>query len=105
MSAQQKSHGASCAVAEKVLTKKETERVNDRFSENALKMMKKRYLQKKENGVQETPAEMFHRIAHALARMEEKYNHDQKFIEKTEKDFFDILSTKQYTPAGRTITN
>ena len=79
--------------------------VNESFSENALKMMKKRYLQKREDGSQETPADLFHRIAHALAEVEREYGHDDQFIEKTEREFFEVMSEKRYTPAGRTVTN
>jgi ribonucleoside-diphosphate reductase alpha chain len=88
-----------------IASKSEVERINRSFSDNALKMMKKRYLQKDDAGQQESPADMFHRIAHALANIESKYGHDEKFIEKTEREFFEILSGKEYTPAGRTITN
>ncbi|HTY39551.1 MAG TPA: adenosylcobalamin-dependent ribonucleoside-diphosphate reductase, partial [Candidatus Paceibacterota bacterium] len=91
--------------AHQVATKADYERINRSFSENALKMMKKRYLQKKEDGEQETPAEMFHRIAHALAGIEKRYGHDQRFIERTEKDFFEMMARKEYTAAGRTVTN
>ena len=35
-----------------------------------MKMMKKRYLNKRENGTQETPAELYRRIAHGLAEVE-----------------------------------
>ncbi|MBI4085142.1 MAG: adenosylcobalamin-dependent ribonucleoside-diphosphate reductase [Candidatus Liptonbacteria bacterium] len=87
------------------MTKAEKEKVNSSFSENALRMMKKRYLVTDENGKQETPADMFHRVAHALSEAERKYGHDDKFISKVEKDFWEILSTKEYTPAGRTLTN
>ena len=87
------------------LTKSERERVNRAFSENSLRMMKKRYLAIDESGRQETPADMFHRAAHALADVERNYGRNGKFIEKTEKDFFEILSKKEYTPAGRTLTN
>ena len=83
----------------------ELERINNSFSENALKMMKKRYLQQKEDGSQETPAEMFHRIAHALAEVERKYGKDDKFIEQVEREFFEIMMRKEFTPAGRTVTN
>ena len=34
--------------------------INRSFSENAVKMMKKRYLYTRKDGSQETPAEMFH---------------------------------------------
>lgn len=100
------------AQAEKVFSKEKNtslsplfQKVNASFSENALKMMKKRYLQKKSDGTQETPAEMFSRVAKALASMEKKYGGSKSFIQKTEKDFFDIMANKEYTPAGRTLTN
>lgn len=79
--------------------------VNKLFSENALKMLRKRYLLKRADGPQEAPADMFHRVAKALAEVEKRYGHDKKFIEKTERSFFDILGKKEYTPAGRTMTN
>ncbi|MEK7187454.1 MAG: adenosylcobalamin-dependent ribonucleoside-diphosphate reductase [Patescibacteria group bacterium] len=85
--------------------KAEYKKINDSFSENSLRMMKKRYLLKRPDGSQETPAELFQRIAHALAGIEKNYGHDKRFIEKTERDFFEIMSKKQYTPAGRTVTN
>lgn len=79
--------------------------INQSFSENSLKMMKKRYLQMREDGTQEAPADLFHRIAHTLAEIERQYGHDNQFIEKTEREFFAIMSEKKYTPAGRTVTN
>ncbi|MGB9608784.1 MAG: ribonucleotide reductase N-terminal alpha domain-containing protein, partial [Minisyncoccia bacterium] len=45
------------------ISKAEAEQINNSFSENALKMMKKRYLQIKPDGTQETPVEMFERVA------------------------------------------
>lgn len=83
----------------------EFEKVNASYSENALKMMRKRYLQTDDKGNQESPGEMLHRIAHALAAVEKKYGHDDTFVEKTEWEFFEIMARKEYTPAGRTITN
>jgi len=85
--------------------KSDFDRVNGNFSENALRMMKKRYLQKKSDDEQESPAEMFQRIARALASIEKNYGKNEKFIEKTEKEFYDMMGSKEYTPAGRTITN
>lgn len=81
------------------------EKINKSFNENQIKLMKKRYLARKENGEQETPAEMFQRIAHALALAEKNHTHDQKFVDTVEREFFDIMSRQEYTPAGRTITN
>ncbi len=88
-----------------IATQSEIEKINSSFSENSLKMMKKRYLAKDDAGNQETPADMFYRVARALADIEGNYGKDKAFIEKTTKEFFDILSNKEYTPAGRTMTN
>lgn len=80
--------------------------VNASFSENALKMMKKRYLAKRADGTQETPAELFHRVAHGLAEVEKtKYGKSVAEAAKLETNFFDIMANKEHTPAGRTLTN
>lgn len=89
----------------KFLAEVEAEKVNNSFSENALRMMKKRYLTKREDGTQETPAEMLHRIAHSVAEVERRYGVSQAEVEKWERRFFDIMAQKEFTPAGRTITN
>ncbi|MEK7510390.1 MAG: adenosylcobalamin-dependent ribonucleoside-diphosphate reductase [Patescibacteria group bacterium] len=86
------------SVKEKTLT-------NGRFSENAFTMMKKRYLLTSDDGSQETPADMFARVAAALADGERNYGHDEKFVEQVARDFFEIMANKEYTPAGRTLTN
>ncbi len=81
-------------------------KVNESFSENALKMMKKRYLAKRADGTQETPAELYHRVAHGLAEIERtKYGKSPADAAKIEADFFSIMSNKEHTPAGRTLTN
>lgn len=79
--------------------------VNASFSENALKMMKKRFLLRGDDGKQETPAQMFHRVARALAEVEKDYGASDDFVRKTERDFFEIMARQEFTPAGRTLTN
>src|SRR3989344_2068423 len=79
--------------------------INKTFSENSLKMLKKRYLYTRQDGTQETPAEMFHRVSRSMAEVEKDYGRDEKFVKKVEEDFFSILSSKEFTPAGRTMTN
>ncbi|MEK9180722.1 MAG: adenosylcobalamin-dependent ribonucleoside-diphosphate reductase [Patescibacteria group bacterium] len=81
------------------------EQINRSFSQNALKMMKKRYLQPRLDGAQENPAQMLHRVAHALADMEYKYGADASERDRVEKEFFEIMASHEYTPAGRTLTN
>lgn len=90
------------------LTPPEAEIVNASFSENALRVMKKRYLVKRPDGSQETPAEMIHRIAHAVVAVEKHYPSvaaDDEKVLRWEREFFEIISRKEFTPAGRTITN
>ena len=79
--------------------------INASFSENALKMMKKRYLFTDDDGNQELPAEMFRRVARTLGEVEKKYGRDNSFVKKTEEEFFEIMTRKEFTPAGRTLTN
>ncbi len=89
---------------------KRLERANDRkinakFSENALKMMRKRYLLQDESGNYETPAEMFRRVGVALASVEKKYGKNDSSVKKYADDFFQVMSNHEFTPAGRTLTN
>jgi len=81
------------------------QKINASFSENALRMMRKRYLAMRSPGTQEMPADMFRRVSHALASVEANYGHDKAFIARTEKQFSEIMTSKAYTPAGRTLTN
>ncbi|KKU94298.1 MAG: Ribonucleoside-diphosphate reductase [Candidatus Jorgensenbacteria bacterium GW2011_GWA1_48_13] len=91
-------------VAAKVVTLTD-ETVNSSFSENALKMMRKRYLFTDESGKQEVPADMFRRVAKNLAEVERNYEHDERRVKQVEGDFYEIMARKEYTPAGRTLTN
>lgn len=89
-----------------VKSKSRDEIINESFSENALKMMRKRYLAiDPKTGKQETPTDMLHRVSKALASIEKKYHHNGSFVKKTEEDFFNIMASKEFTPAGRTMTN
>ncbi|MBI2098640.1 MAG: adenosylcobalamin-dependent ribonucleoside-diphosphate reductase [Candidatus Wildermuthbacteria bacterium] len=81
------------------------DKANGTFSENALKMMQKRYLMVDDEGNQETPADMFERVANALADVERGYGKDEEAAEQVAKEFFAIMASKEYTPAGRTLTN
>jgi ribonucleoside-diphosphate reductase alpha chain len=81
------------------------EHINSTFSENSQRMMKKRYLMPYDEGGQETPADMFERVANALACVEKTYGKSDEFVEEVAEDFFAIMANKEYTPAGRTLTN
>ncbi len=88
-----------------MVTKSKRETINNSYSGNALKMMQKRYLSVGKNGVQETPVDMLVRVSRNLAEVERDYGHNEAFVSKTAKEFFDIMANKEFTPAGRTMTN
>jgi len=76
------------------------------YSENALKVLAKRYLQKDQNEkVIESPEEMIERVSTALAQVEKDYGKTDEQIKEMQKDFSEILSNFEFTPAGRTMTN
>ncbi len=73
------------------------------LTENALRVLKKRYLLKDENGnVIETPDEMFRRVAHDIALADEKYGED---VKKTEEEFYEIMSNLLFIPNSPTLMN
>lgn len=73
------------------------------LSENALKVLRARYLLKDENGrVIESPREMFGRIARTVAAAEELYHGDAR---QWEERFFDLLSSLRFLPNSPTIMN
>lgn len=76
------------------------------FSLNALQVVAKRYLQQDEDGnVQETPEEMFTRVAARIASVERNYGKSGEEVEEWAEKFYEVLSRFEFTPAGRTITN
>ncbi|KAA0003000.1 MAG: vitamin B12-dependent ribonucleotide reductase [Thermoplasmata archaeon] len=73
------------------------------LSENALKVLERRYLRKDEKGkVVETPEEMFKRVAHNIAEADKKYGENAK---KTEKEFYEIMSSLLFLPNSPTLMN
>jgi len=76
------------------------------YSDNALKVMAKRYLKKDQNDkVCETPEQMMERVAAALAEVERQYGKSDEEIKKVKDGFYEVLSSFEFTPAGRTLTN
>jgi ribonucleoside-diphosphate reductase alpha chain len=73
------------------------------LTENAIKILKARYLLKNENGeVIETPEEMFRRVSQTIASAEELYNGDPKqWVDK----FYDIMTDLRFLPNSPTLMN
>ncbi|MBF0521673.1 MAG: vitamin B12-dependent ribonucleotide reductase [Candidatus Omnitrophica bacterium] len=77
-----------------------------KISENALKVLERRYLKKDAEGkVIETPEQMFRRVATTIAAIDKKYGASKKQIDKTEQDFFQIMSDLEFIPNSPTLMN
>ncbi len=72
---------------------------------NAVHVLKKRYLQKDENGqVVETPLQMFRRVARAVARAEQGY--DQDIDPRVwEDEFYRVMMGLEFLPNSPTLMN
>lgn len=77
-----------------------------RISKNAVKVLERRYLQKDDNGrVIETPEELFQRVAHTIAVVDDQYGSDPKTIQGVEKDFYEMISSLEFMPNSPTLMN
>src|SRR5437773_2514969 len=75
-------------------------------SENALRVLQKRYLKKDDTGrVIETPKELFARVAWNLAQAERNYGATEAQIEETARRFFHIISSLEFLPNSPTLMN
>jgi ribonucleoside-diphosphate reductase alpha chain len=75
------------------------------LTENALVVLKKRYLKKNEYGeVVETPEEMFHRVAHTVAEAELIYDPHAPVAEVAEK-FYGLMTRLELVPNSPTLMN
>ena len=76
------------------------------LTENALKVLEKRYLIRDASGnVKETPAEMFYRVASALAEADKKFGAAQKDVDKTTEEFYEYISKRYFMPNSPTLMN
>ncbi len=75
------------------------------LTENAKKILEERYLKRDEEGdVDETPEEMFERVARAIARVNREYEDDRTFEEEKE-EFYEALSNLDFIPNSPTLMN
>lgn len=73
------------------------------FSTNALKVLKKRYLLKDENGnVIETPEDLLRRVSRAIAVAEKNYSGDEHEMEEK---FFTMMKDLKFLPNSPTLMN
>ncbi len=75
------------------------------LSENAVKVLEKRYLAKDETGkLQEDPEGMFKRVAHAIASADAQYATAAE-LRSIEKEFFEMMSSLEFLPNSPTLMN
>lgn len=76
------------------------------LSENALKVLERRYLKKDEEGkIVETPKEMFGRVARAIASADKQYKVSDAEIKKLEESFYKIMVNLEFMPNSPTLVN
>jgi len=76
------------------------------LSENAIKVLEKRYLRKDHSGKPvETPEEMFRRVAKAIAAADKEYSIPKEEIAKTEERFYQALTNLEFMPNSPTLMN
>jgi ribonucleoside-diphosphate reductase alpha chain len=77
-----------------------------KLSENAIKVLERRYLMKDENGkVIETADEMFQRVAKAIAVAEKLYGKTEKEIKELEEKFYQIMTKLDFMPNSPCLMN
>lgn len=76
------------------------------LSQNAVKVLEKRYLKKDETGkIVDSPEEMFRRIARAIAAPDLKYGKTPEDTAKTEEEFYGLMTSLSYLPNSPTLMN
>lgn len=76
-----------------------------KLSENAIKVLEKRYLEKDENGnLIEDCEGMFRRVAKAIASADANYT-DKKGLVQIEQEFFDMMADLEFLPNSPTLMN
>jgi ribonucleoside-diphosphate reductase alpha chain len=76
------------------------------LSKNAVTVLEKRYLKRNEEGkVTETPEELFHRVASHIARADALYGKTDEEMQRTEKEFFELITSLVFLPNSPTLMN
>jgi ribonucleoside-diphosphate reductase alpha chain len=75
------------------------------LSENAKTVLERRYLKKDANGrIQETPVQMFKRVAGHVAKAEKRYG-DESQVKNMEQRFYNMMTEFKFLPNSPTLMN
>jgi len=84
----------------------QTSSQNLEFTNEALKILERRYLLKDQNGALiETPKQMFERVARNIAKADALYKATKEQIKQTEEQFYEMLATLRFLPNSPTLMN
>ena len=77
------------------------------LSENARRVLRRRYLKKSRKGkVIETPEQMFRRVANHIAKAEKKYgDKSSRQVDKWEEIFYEMMTEAKFLPNSPTLMN
>ncbi len=79
---------------------------NVKVSDNALEVLKRRYLIKDKQGrVIETPKELFIRVANFISEADRNYGADNDQVKSTAGKFFDMMASLEFMPNSPTLMN
>lgn len=77
--------------------------IEEKLTYNAMQVLERRYLLRDEKGrIVETPAQMFRRVAKAVAAAEKKYGGNPKIMKR---QFFNLMSRLEFLPNSPTMFN
>ncbi|HTY76446.1 MAG TPA: vitamin B12-dependent ribonucleotide reductase [Candidatus Bathyarchaeia archaeon] len=76
-----------------------------RWSEPALRVLRERYLLRRDGEVIETPEEMCWRVATAIARAEERFGRSPAGVGEVAAAFYDMMVEGQFLPNSPTLMN
>ena len=79
---------------------------NLQFSDQALKILERRYLLKNQEGsVIETPKGMLRRVAHNIAQADKFYKTSKEEVKESEEQFYTLMAELKFLPNSPTLMN
>ncbi|MEJ5227400.1 vitamin B12-dependent ribonucleotide reductase [Thermodesulfovibrio sp.] len=76
------------------------------LTNNAIEVLKRRYLKKDEEGrIIETPEELFRRVATSIAEVDALYGKTEKEVSKTKESFYELITSLRFLPNSPTLMN
>jgi ribonucleoside-diphosphate reductase alpha chain len=86
-------------------TGKSKKKSNLQLTDNAIKVLERRYLKKNEKGKPtEKPEDMFHRVAKNIASADTVYDKDAD-VKSVEAEFYDVMTKLEFLPNSPTLFN